>query len=389
MSNLYVYLSISIVKGESKMRLTNSSDDFPALCEDCCGPDKHIKMIRQPGGEECKICTRPFTVYRWNPSNARHKSRKTIICMTCARTRNCCQSCMLDIHFRIPLEIRDTALKLAGLDKAYSFTNKSLNSSNREVKAIAADKEESKFNGRDENGDVNDMDKAKEILLKLAEKLHDDDKATKKITNSRKQNETGDIKSSDVSKILAKLPFGGLFVVPEDKSITSFFIFGFDEELPQYAITNYCIQFGKIRTMTILHRARCGYIGFISRDSAVAFSQSISGNGLNANNNTPGLLVLNKRFPIRVSWGKAKPLGTTNEEHYKIGLVVKKVMKQLAEKDRNYLLKQSKLLDSGVPIQAEKAKSLKKLVQGDSSAPIVEEHLSKSKYKSLLDDFEL
>lgn len=149
------------------------SDEFPAICDSCCGPDKHIKMMRQANGEECKVCTRPFTVFRWNPNNGTNKSKKTIICMTCARARNCCQSCMLDITYGIPLEIRDTALKMVGLEHALQIKS-SNTSQNREVKAIMADKQEAKYNNED--NDVNKSndrsEMARDILLKLSEKLN-------------------------------------------------------------------------------------------------------------------------------------------------------------------------------------------------------------------------
>lgn len=40
--------------------------------------------------KECKVCTRPFTVFRWRPGrDARHK--KTEICQTCSKLKNVCQ----------------------------------------------------------------------------------------------------------------------------------------------------------------------------------------------------------------------------------------------------------------------------------------------------------
>jgi hypothetical protein len=58
---------------------------------------------RKAGWSSCKltpaylqICVRPFTVFRWNPgSGARFK--KTEICTTCAKIKNVCQTCLLDL----------------------------------------------------------------------------------------------------------------------------------------------------------------------------------------------------------------------------------------------------------------------------------------------------
>ncbi|KAK4053065.1 Pre-mRNA-splicing factor slt11 [Microbotryomycetes sp. JL201] len=51
--------------------------DFPVLCETCLGPN-------------------PF--------------KKTEICQTCARSKNCCQTCLLDLQFGLPTQVRDAAL---------------------------------------------------------------------------------------------------------------------------------------------------------------------------------------------------------------------------------------------------------------------------------------
>lgn len=295
--------------------------EFPAICDNCCGSNKHIKMIRQADGEECKICTRPFTVYRWNIASEANKSMKTIICPTCSRARNCCQSCMLDITYLIPLEVRDMALKMAGLPNIYSVTS----SSNREVKAIMADKQQAKFEAEGES------EQAKDILLKLAERLKGQalaPKATKSLAS--KPNAT--VKTADVSKIVAKLPFGGLIKVPEsDPTATSFFIFGISDDVPQYLITELFSKYGKLKNVTIVHRARCGFITFISRKSAEDFAKAIRNNGLNKSSSKAALVVLDNKFPVRVAWGKQKPLGSSADEHHKIGQVAMKVMKQLAQ----------------------------------------------------------
>lgn len=65
--------------------------------------------------KECKICTRPFTVFRWRPGrDARYK--KSEICQTCSKLKNVCQVCLLDLEYGLPVQVRDTALSINSND---------------------------------------------------------------------------------------------------------------------------------------------------------------------------------------------------------------------------------------------------------------------------------
>ena len=83
--------------------------DFPIVCETCLGPNPYLRMTRAEYDKECKICARPFTVFKWRPgADARFK--KTEICQTCARAKNVCQTCVLDLDYQVPVQVRDHAL---------------------------------------------------------------------------------------------------------------------------------------------------------------------------------------------------------------------------------------------------------------------------------------
>ena len=87
--------------------------DFPYVCERCLGPNPYVQMIKAEFGAKCRISNRPFHVFSWvNPASGR--KIKTVICYEAASVRNCCQACMSDMTFGVPLVVRDALLKATG-----------------------------------------------------------------------------------------------------------------------------------------------------------------------------------------------------------------------------------------------------------------------------------
>lgn len=292
--------------------------DTPSLCPACLGDKAHLRFIRQPSGAECNLCTRPFTVFRWHETNGERQLRKTIFCPTCASARNCCQACMLDVDYGIPLDIRDAALKVAGASNPFAADS---GSTNREVRAIIADKLESKKHAERTADEKRDM--AKNILESLAAKL-----SGKTLRPKQKDVE---MSNKEIAQTVAKMPFGGTLAEPEDASIRSFFVFGFTKDMPQYVLQAYFEKFGSVLAK-IVHDARCGYVTFAKRSEAESCAQSIREKNV-GKDKIAGLLLLDGEA-VRVSWGTPRQLPSLREEQRKIALVVAKAMKQLAEKGR-------------------------------------------------------
>lgn len=292
-------------------KATWEETDVPAVCENCLGPNPYVRMVREKFGEQCKLCTRPFTVFRWLPEKG-SRYKKTSICLTCARQKNCCQCCMMDLSFGLPLAIRDAALKMTDSSSSNALTKQ----------YIAQDYEE-----RFKDGDISDnRDKVNEAAKELLKNLANAMPYYKELKRSQPAN-IGESSSSkqvkaalieDVNKIVSKLPLKGSIKPPKDESIKSFFISGIEDDLPNYVIENYFKQFGKIKSLIIIHRARCGFVNFDSREVAERAAAAVG---------SEGRIVL-KGCRIKVVWGKPRSLGTTNEEHARVGMIVKKSLRQ-------------------------------------------------------------
>ena len=95
-------------------RVGNGEDqlEFPFVCENCLGPNPYVRMIQAPNGAACKLTNRPFTVFKWRVRGAAGAGWKvTQICIEVAKMKNCCQVCMRDMTYLVPLAVRDSVLK--------------------------------------------------------------------------------------------------------------------------------------------------------------------------------------------------------------------------------------------------------------------------------------
>ena len=70
-----------------------------------------MRMTKENFGADCKICLKPFTIFRWCPGKGM-RFRRTEICQTCCRLKNTCQSCILDLQYNLPVQIRDGVLQI-------------------------------------------------------------------------------------------------------------------------------------------------------------------------------------------------------------------------------------------------------------------------------------
>lgn len=89
---------------------------------------------------------------------------------------------------------------------------------------------------------------------------------------------------------------------PSDLHITSLFITGVEDDLPEHAIRNFFTPFGTIRSLICSHRAHCAFINYATREGAEKAAEACQGK------------AVIQGCPLRVQWGKPKPLDNMDRE---------------------------------------------------------------------------
>lgn len=259
----------AVIKRDINKKRVEESE-FPSVCETCLGPNPYIRMLKQQSGAECKICSRPFTVFRW-PIKGQSKYQKTALCNSCCRTRNCCALCMLDLQFGLPIQIRDAALKLvqqgptSNMNREYHAQNQK---EKNDVTRASAD------HGKAESA-------ARELLRKLA----------RSGPYARKPIEQGDEASqaaSISSKAQRTTPSNG-------EAVTSLFLSNIETDISETSIRQHFAQFGTIKSVSYSTKSQCAFVNFETRIAAENAALQCAGE------------TLIRGCPVKVQWGKARP----------------------------------------------------------------------------------
>ncbi|RKF54607.1 Pre-mRNA-splicing factor slt11 [Golovinomyces cichoracearum] len=299
--------------------------DFPSVCENCLPETTFVQMIKDDHGAECKICTRPYTVFQWKADRT-SRSKHTNICLTCARLKNCCQCCMLDLAFALPIVVRDAALKMVAPGPQSAV--------NREYYAQEHEKEIEDGRGGLEEYEKTD-EKARELLRRLAnsepyykkqrriEPKEQGEKNTLALSPYSTLNNrgSGPIRTRDSRGVIRGIhsglrippgitqlpPAAADFLPPRDPNITSLFITGIEDDLPEHKIRSFFASHGTIRSLVCSHLSHCAFVNFQTRKDAEAAAKHCQGRAVIAG------------VPLRVRWGKPKPIGMM-EKHERIAV---------------------------------------------------------------------
>lgn len=265
------------------------NSDFPILCDRCLGTNKFIRMTKADWEKECRICTTPVTVFRWKPNDSQFK--QTEICQTCAKVKNVCSSCLFDLKYGLPMEIRDRFLKNA-IEIPKEAINRDfwafLNNKNIDTLQLPYDKED-----------------AHPILEKLAEQEKSVKKSplicsyyvkgicakgeacpyrheipdVAKLTDDEIRERFVGTKDPVSKKIMRQYATDMLPNVPLDKRVTTLCINGFaDDSLKEKDFSKMFTRFGEVKAVKIDISKFYVLITFKRRDAAESAMQEMFNN---------------------------------------------------------------------------------------------------------------
>lgn len=239
---------------------------------------------------------------------------------------------MLDLSFGLPIVVRDAALKMVAPGPQSEI--------NREYYAQEHEKEIEEGRGAIEAYEKTD-EKARELLRRLANsepyyKKQRRLEASEGVEGQRALPAPGDgearhtpgpIRTRDsraggapgsrggarggrgggrggrVFPGTAQLPITPRDILPPaDPNITSLFVTGVEDDLPEHELRTFFSKFGTLQSLVCSHRAHCAFINYATRQGAETAAQECQGK------------AVVKGCPLRVQWGKPKPLDTMERE---------------------------------------------------------------------------
>ncbi|KAK2164240.1 hypothetical protein LSH36_67g03016 [Paralvinella palmiformis] len=293
---------MAVSKGANTYNRQNWEEaDFPVLCQTCLGDNPYIRMTKDKFGKECKICARPFTVFRWCPG-ARMRFKKTEVCQTCSKLKNICQTCLLDLEYGLPVQVRDAALKIQ----------------DEMPKSDIA-----QTDGTTPVGAVGKAIAPSDMLLKLArttpyykrnrphicsfwvkgeckrgeECPYRHDKPTDPddpLADQNIKDRFYGINDPVADKLMRRYNSMPKLEPPEDRTITTLYIGNLGDVIEETDLRNHFYQFGEIRSITMVSRQQCAFIQFTLRSSAE----------LAAEKSFNKLIIKGRRLNIK--WGKSQ-----------------------------------------------------------------------------------
>ncbi|GAM23978.1 hypothetical protein SAMD00019534_071530 [Acytostelium subglobosum LB1] len=251
--------------------------DFPIACETCFGDSPYMNMIRAEFDKECKICSKPFTVFRWKAGTG-GRFKKTEICKTCSLVKNVCQVCIHDLEFGLPVQVRDAALQ--NFEKApVSDINRAYTSKQNE---IMIEKGELDFDNFQPTDVIEKLARSKPNYTRNQAHvcsffLKGDCNRGSACPYRHDSNSTGKFPKQNIKDryygnndpVAMKMLEGVTPQPPDDKSITTLFLGNVDPlKVKEDDLRASFFSFGVIKSLRIVAQSKCAFITFDKRESA-------------------------------------------------------------------------------------------------------------------------
>uniref|UniRef100_A0A7M5V0B2 Pre-mRNA-splicing factor RBM22 n=1 Tax=Clytia hemisphaerica TaxID=252671 RepID=A0A7M5V0B2_9CNID len=289
------------------------------------------EAIKDKYGKECKICQRPFTIFKWCPG-AKMRYKKTEVCQTCSKLKNVCQTCLLDLEYGLPIEVRDKALAIQD--------NLPKSDVNKEFFTQNIEKELANTDGTVAAGAVGKAQASSDLLMKLARTTpyykrnrphicsfwvkgeckrgeecpyrHEMPRAPDDpLANQNIKDRYYGVNDPVADKMMQRAAAMPKLEKPSDKTVTTLYVGGLDDRITDKDLRDYFYQFGEIRSINIATGKSCAFVCYTTR-MAAEFAADRSFNKA---------IVKGKR--LKVSWGRSqeernagKSKEDRNSKHY-------------------------------------------------------------------------
>jgi len=259
---------------------------FPLLCETCLGDNPYVRMQKEDASTECKICVRPFTLFRWKAgTNGRYKA--TIVCQCCAKMKNVCQTCLFDLEYGLPVQVRDRYLAELGQEAIVMPESR-----------VGRDYKLQNLHAAGENGDDPTLTYGKArhpMLERLARKTpyykrnearlctfyvkgacnrggdcpfkHELPKGGE-LANQKLRDRFHGENDPLAAKIMRKADEDLTLMPPEDKSVCTLYCGGLEPSVTEKDIRDKFYVHGEIRSIRISKKQSCAFVTYVKREEA-------------------------------------------------------------------------------------------------------------------------
>ncbi|KAJ1899513.1 Pre-mRNA-splicing factor slt11 [Kickxella alabastrina] len=297
--------------------------EFPILCETCLGENPYVRMTKEKHGKECKVCNKAFTIFRWLPGRGM-RYKKTEICTICAKLKNVCQTCVLDLEHGLPVQVRDTALSiqdnvpreeanrrdyLAKMANGLEVLGEQTDFSG---KAQPAGREMLKHMARKEPYYKRNRAHICSFFVKgictrgnecpyRHEMPQGDPELAKQNIVDRYHGNNDPVARRMLARSSVTMKKDNLAVAPEDKSIMSLFVMGMDTTVTQQDLRDRFGAYGELKSIVVPPKGNCAFVNFKSRAVAEAAAAAALGG-----------CIINEKS-LKVAWGRPKPKGPQSD----------------------------------------------------------------------------